>query len=192
MRRYLDFLAHFLSNPKTTGAIAPSSPRLARAMVDWIAFDEARAVVEFGPGDGAFTGAVRNSLGDDALFFALEIDERMCARLRVNHPDVTVYCDSAAKAPDYLERHNADLADAIVCGMPWATFSAELQDELLTATLDSLAPGGRFATFAYLQGLLLPSGRRFRKRLDDAFSEVTTSRVVWRNLPPAIVYQCVK
>ena len=45
-------------------------------------------------------------------------------------------------------------------------------------------------TFAYLQGLLLKAGKRFRKRLDDTFANVRRSPTVWWNLPPAFVYRC--
>ena len=65
--------------------------------------------------------------------------------------------------------------------------------KLLAVELDELlSEGGYFATFAYLQGLMLPAGIRFRKLLNELFSEVTTSRVVWKNLPPALVYRCRK
>ncbi len=67
-----------------------------------------------------------------------------------------------------------------------------MQAELLQATHDALADGGQFATFAYLHGLPLPAARRFRKRLGAFFSSVGRSRIVWRNLPPALVYQCTK
>jgi phospholipid N-methyltransferase len=52
--------------------------------------------------------------------------------------------------------------------------------------------GGKFATFAYLQGLIMPAGIRFRKQLETQFSKVEISKVVWKNLPPAIVYRCQK
>ena len=47
-------------------------------------------------------------------------------------------------------------------------------------------------TFAYVHGAGLPWGRSFRRLLERSFSEVRTSPVVWRNLPPAIVYRCRK
>ena len=64
------------------------------------------------------------------------------------------------------------------------------QQEILENVLASLRPGGCFTTFAYLQGLMLPAGRRFRKRLCEIFDKVETTPVVWRNLPPAFVYRC--
>jgi len=53
-----------------------------------------------------------------------------------------------------------------------------------------MSPNGQFVTFAYLQGLLLPPGRRFVALLPKYFTHVSRSRTVWLNLPPAFVYQC--
>ena len=60
----------------------------------------------------------------------------------------------------------------------------------MAATVASLAPGGVFATFAYVQGTVLPAGKRLRALLEDRFAAVETSPVVWRNAPPAVVYRC--
>jgi phosphatidylethanolamine/phosphatidyl-N-methylethanolamine N-methyltransferase len=190
--RHLGFLGRCIRNPAKVGAIAPSSPVLAETITSWIPLEQADAVVEFGPGDGAFTSHIQCRLKPGAVFFALELDEEMCLCLRQRHPGVTVYSDSATRVGEYLSRHGVEKADAIVCGLPWAAFGPGLQDELMAAILDALPPGGRFVTFAYLQGLMLPTGQRFRRRLNAAFSSVTRSPIVWRNLPPAFVYQCVK
>jgi phosphatidylethanolamine/phosphatidyl-N-methylethanolamine N-methyltransferase len=39
---------------------------------------------------------------------------------------------------------------------------------------------------------MVPQGLRFRRRLHDEFSHVTTTRTVWANVPPAFVYRAVK
>jgi phospholipid N-methyltransferase len=65
-----------------------------------------------------------------------------------------------------------------------------VQDRILEAVVKSLAPKGVFTTFAYLHAAWLPTAVRFRKRLKQHFGSVKTSRIVWRNLPPAYVYRC--
>jgi len=62
----------------------------------------------------------------------------------------------------------------------------------MDAMIDRMVDGGQFATFAYWQGVILPAGRRFSKRLRGSFCDVGRSHTVWRNLPPAFVYRCVK
>ena len=83
-------------------------------------------------------------------------------------------------------------ADAILSGLPWANFSRELQERLLGAVVAGLRPGGRFATFAYVPAAHFPPGRRFRALLEASFPRVETTRLVYRNFPPAFVYRCVK
>ena len=83
-------------------------------------------------------------------------------------------------------------ADVVISGLPFAIFPEELQEKILQGVMRSLVPGGTFATFAYLQGVILPAGVRFRKKLEATFPEVTTSSIVWNNMPPAFVYRCRK
>jgi len=40
--------------------------------------------------------------------------------------------------------------------------------------------------------MLVRSAWVFRKMLRGTFNEVHVGRVVWRNMPPAFVYRCVK
>ncbi len=186
------FLAEFLRHPLTTGAIAPSSRYLSRQMVADMGLAEASVVVEYGPGTGAFTGEILKHLKSGATFFAIEKNGALLTRFRRRFPQVRVFEDSAANVEAMLRELGAGAVDAIICGLPWASFGNDLQETLLKATAAVLRHGGRFATFAYLQGLLLPSGQAFKRRLHRHFSAVRTSRTVWRNLPPAFVYRCTK
>jgi phosphatidylethanolamine/phosphatidyl-N-methylethanolamine N-methyltransferase len=192
MQKYLNFFEEFIRNPRQMGAIAPSSPQLAEAITSWPRLEKANVVVEVGPGTGAFTPYILERLKPGAKFFALEINENLCDKLQKRHPEVEIYCDCATKIQKYLNQIGARQADCIVSSLPWALFDAELQGNLMSALYDALRPGGRLVTFAYLQGTIMPSGRRFHKCLQNHFEKVSRSSVVWRNFPPAFVYRCVK
>jgi phospholipid N-methyltransferase len=129
---------------------------------------------------------------DETVFFALELNETMNRIVSEQVPEVTIFQDSASEIRKYLKQFGFSYADAIISGLPWAAFPELLQDEILEETSRGLKKGGTFSTFAYLHGLYLPSGIRFRKKLKEHFSEVETSQVVWKNLPPAMVYWCKK
>lgn len=186
----LTFLRNFLRHPTQVGAIAPSSPSLVATMVDWFNWEQARNVVEFGPGTGVFTEAIADRLHPDAKFFAIEQSPDMVAATRARVPGVTVYNDSVTHVADLCREESMDQVDAIVCGLPWAAFSDSLQNEIMESMLGVLAPNGQFATFAYWQGVILPAGRRFSRRLCKSFRNVDRSRTAWRNIPPAFVYRC--
>ena len=82
--------------------------------------------------------------------------------------------------------------DAIVSGLPWASFPQSLQTRILDATMKVLRPGGQLVTFAYHTGLLMPAGRRFQRLLPRYFSKITRGRSVWRNTPPAFTIRCTR
>lgn len=111
-----------------------------------------------------------------------------------DHPEVTIVHDSAANVIEVCRSCGIapGTVDCIVSGLGWASFTDELRTEILEATAKVLEPGGRFHTFAYQTGFLVPGSWHFRSEIKHLFSEVRTGRVVWGNLPPAFVYQCVK
>ena len=184
----IQFIKAFLTHPTKTGAIAPSSVGLSELITDTANLPEASAVIELGPGTGVFTEKITQKIPDGAVFLAIELNADFVQATQDRCPDVEIHHDSATNARQYLQAHGLDHCDCIICGLPWASFSESLQDDLLNTIVDILRPGGRFLTFAYLQGLCLPAGQRFRRKLKSHFSEVTTTRTVWCNVPPAFVY----
>jgi len=186
----LQFLGAFLREPARVGSFAPSSPALAQAMLRGCDLRNAKTVVEFGPGTGSFTRLILQRMGRQTAFFAIELDDKHARGLRRRFPGLNVYHDSAEQIQKYLALHRRKRADYIISGLPWANMPVKVQEQILSAVLDSLAPDGLFATFTYLHAYWLPRARRFRQRLEHYFAEVKTSRVVWRNVPPAFVYGC--
>lgn len=182
----------FLRNPAQVGALCPSSRALCSTIVSQIGVDTASVIVELGPGTGVITREIVLRMPDKAKFIAIELDETLCGHLRQAFPGVTVCNDSAAGIGEILERYSLPNPNVVISGLPWANFSSELQHSILNSVVEHIAPGGYFATFAYLQGLMFPAGLRFRRLLGEVFGEVETSPVVWKNLPPAFVYRCRK
>jgi phospholipid N-methyltransferase len=172
------------------GSVAPSSPALAQAMLRQCDLKNARAIVEFGPGTGAFTRLILERIGKQTTFLALELDGKHVQQLRQCFPGLHVYYDSAEKLQKYLMLHRRRKVDYIISGLPGANMTVKIQERILEAVLDSLAPDGMFTTFAYVHARWLPRARRFRERLENYFGEVRISRIIWRNMPPAFVYRC--
>lgn len=184
------FFNEFLSNPKAIGAVAPSSIGLARKMADWLNWNEIKTVVEYGPGTGAITEIVLKRMRPSCRYVAVEQSSLMANALQKRFPELKVIVDRVENIVAICTREQLSPVDFIVSGLPWANFSEDQQESLLKSTLQVLAPGGHFATFAYFHGLSLPAGRRFRDRLKAHFPEVRRSRLVWKNMPPAFVYRC--
>jgi phospholipid N-methyltransferase len=193
MKESILFLKNFVTKPATMGAIVPSSKFLADEIVRQAGVAQANLVLEFGAGTGSFTEKIIKIKKDDAHFVAVERNAELVGILKGKFPDENIVWDSIENIEEVLNRLGIQgKADCIVCGLPWASFNEKLQKRLLDTTHDILKDGGVFTTFAYLQGLLLPAGQKFKKNINERFSKVEKSTVVWRNLPPAFVYRCTK
>ncbi len=190
MAKHAVLFRRFLQHPTQVGALCPSSAALCRTITSKIGVEEAELVVELGPGTGAITREIVRRLPSGGKLLAIELDPALCRHLERDFPSVRICNDSASRLGAILHESGAPAPDAVISGLPWAIFPESLQREILSAVAGSLAPEGWFATFAYLQGLMLPAGMRFRRLLGEMFSTVETSPVVWRNLPPAFVYRC--
>src|SRR5262245_50541818 len=89
------FLSHFRKNPRTVGAIAPSSQRLARAMVEGLDLTSGTKVVELGPGTGAITGEIARRLPPGASCLAIDINPVFSSRVAARWPQIVSICDRA-------------------------------------------------------------------------------------------------
>lgn len=188
--RSLKFLSEFVTHPGSVGAIWTSSRYLRRKMLEWIDWENAHVIIEYGPGTGVFTDHILLSMRADAKFFAIEINPAFTEMLRQRLPSVQVYQDSVQHVQDICRLEGVTQVDAIISGLPWALIPDHAQDGYLDATLEVLKPQGQFVTFAYLTGLVLPEAKRFKTKLNQRFASVQKSEVSWLNVPPAFVYRC--
>ncbi len=183
----MSILTEFLRHPLLTGAVAASSPALARAMTDGIGLEQARTVVELGPGTGVFTEAIRRRVPPGARIVAIEINGHLAEHLahRYRGEPVDVVHGSATQLASLVDQP----VDAVVSGLPWTVMAEPVRRRILDAVTAVLAPTGAFTTFAYAHAAWTPPGRRFAGELKERFGVTGTSRVVWRNLPPAFVHR---
>jgi phospholipid N-methyltransferase len=161
-------------------------------MLAYAAPKDDAVIAEYGPGTGVFTEAILNSLQPEQRFFAIEVNPDFAAALRERWPELRLHVGCASTVAECCRAENVERVDCVISGLPWAIFPDELQTRILAAMTDMMPKGGIFVTFAYLQGLVMPSGMKFKKNLKKYFSTVEISGVVWRNFPPAIMYRCEK
>lgn len=181
-------LREFLRAPARTGAIAPSSPALAATMLRPLELERRTAVLELGPGTGAFTAQIATSLGPWQRYLGVEINPGFVRLLRQRFPGLDFAHASVAEIDSILQARGWNQVDAVVSGLPWTTLPVALQDRVFSTLRRYCRPGAVFATFGYLQGLVAPGGVALRRRMQAEFADVARSPVVWRNLPPAVVF----
>ncbi|AQR94590.1 class I SAM-dependent methyltransferase [Clostridium saccharoperbutylacetonicum] len=179
-----NFIKQYIKNPKTVGAVAPSSEKLAYKMVENIDFSRVDCIVEYGPGTGVFTEKILNKKKDSTIFISIEYNEQFYNILREkfqNRTNFILVNDSAENLKDYLKKYNISKVDYIVSGLPFASLPKDMSENILTITKEILKGKGIFITFQYT---LLKM-----KLFKMYFGRIKRKRVLL-NLPPAYVLEC--
>ncbi|MEV6861515.1 methyltransferase domain-containing protein [Streptosporangium subroseum] len=184
------FMAVALRKQGVVGAIAPSSPALARALTAVVPTSGTPVVVELGPGTGSISEAIRARTAPGSRHLAVEIEPDLVAHLRRTKPWMETIQGDAADLGELLASAGVDRVDAVVSTLPWSLFPGEQQERTVGEIGRVLASGGAFTTVTYLHAVPLAGARAFRRRLRSAFDEVLTTGPVWRNLPPGMTYVC--
>lgn len=185
------FIKGMLRQPLKTGALVPSSRYLAKEILRHFPDNQKKVVVEFGAGTGAITKRIQDRM-DEQQYLGFELNTAFIHHVQKQLPAMEICPKSAESFKEELTKRNLDAPTLIVSGLPWALFPDELQESILSATLDGLEEGGVFSTFAYAHALKLKQARSFSEKLKKHFHEVKVSKVIWRNLPPAVIYHCRK
>jgi len=182
--KLIKFLVEYLKSPRTVGAVAPSSERLAVKMVSDIDFKNAECIVEYGPGTGVFTDKLVERKNQDTLLILLEYNKGFCKQLedRYNENDnIIIINDSAENVDMYLEKYNIKNVDYVVSGLPFASLPKNVSNKILKKTRTILKKDGLFITFQYT---LLK-----KEFIACYFKEIELERVIL-NVPPAYVLKC--
>lgn len=178
------FLGSVLRAPRSVGAIAPTSAETAGLMASHIDIGSGLPVLELGPGTGAITEAILSTGLAPAGLFAIEYSAPFCRLLREKFPHSTIVQGDAFDLAGTLSAALGDEAparfDSVICGLPLLNFPKEMRVALLEAALAAMEPGRPFVQFSY--GLVPPVP------VDDPSIQVTRSRWIVRNVPPARVW----
>jgi len=180
----LKFLVEYFKSPRTIGALIPSSERLAAKMVKDIDFENAKCIVEYGPGTGVFTDKLIQRKNRDTILILLEYNREFYKKLddRYNgYNNIILINDSAENVDKYLQDYNINKVDCVVSGLPFASLPKDTSNEILRKTRIILKKNGLFITFQYTL---------FKKEFIAGFFKKIDLEKVVLNIPPAYVLKC--
>ncbi len=198
------FLCQTLASFHTTGAVAPSSPFLAKAMVHGIPetdqMPDSLNVLEVGPGTGPFTTALAQRMNGRGRLQVYEINpvfvEHLKKRIETEACFQPMRSRISIHSGNILDLEAHGQFDAIVSGLPFNNFAPELVQRFLDHYRALLKPGGTLTFFEYagLRRLQQPFAFKPRRERLSAISQIVAQyaqayqyaqKIVWRNLPPA-------
>ncbi|CAM3074472.1 methyltransferase domain-containing protein [Saccharomonospora xinjiangensis] len=203
----LAFLREASRTQRTTGAIAPSSARLAARLAEPLALERRRSrrrlsVLEVGAGTGSVTRTLARLSRQGDRLDVVELNPRfvdLLGRAMVTDPVLsTAPGDIRLLAGSITELELGGRYDVIVSCLPFANFEPGQVREIMDRYLSLLVPGGRLSYFRYLGARALRTvlpGRAEAVRYRSVATLLAgfESRygaggsVVWGNLPPARV-----
>ncbi len=183
------FLLQAIKHPFSVGAVTPSSQNLSNLMIQHADLGLANAVVELGPGSGSFTYKILDRLDDSVPYLGIERNESFAEKLAEKLTAERITLGSAEELTGILGCHNIVGCNRILSGLPWAVFSGDRQDKILSEVAKNLDEDGKFLTYAYFPFNLFLKGRAFQNKLQQHFKQVEKTEMVL-NFPPAFVYIC--
>jgi phosphatidylethanolamine/phosphatidyl-N-methylethanolamine N-methyltransferase len=175
------FLQEWFANPQRTGAVVPSSRKLAAAMAHWLPADPESYVLELGPGTGAVTQALlKHGLREERLV-AIERNPKLARLLRERFPRAQIITGDAWQLDGLLQRRNTPIESvgAVISSLPLLNFTPEQAEALADKIRTVLDPQGTWVQYSY----------RIHKQRTRGTSrfQLLASKIVWLNLPPARV-----
>lgn len=173
-----------IKNIRTSGTITPSSKALIKRLLAPIDFEEARCIVELGPGNGCFTRALLARMHADCVLVCLELNDEFVAQLNtIVDPRLSVYSACASSIGSILDEQDIGEVDHIVSSLPLALIDDDVVARILASVKANLRVGGRFLQYQY-------SLKNYAD-VKPIFRDVKL-RFTLRNMPPAFVYECIK
>jgi phosphatidylethanolamine/phosphatidyl-N-methylethanolamine N-methyltransferase len=176
---HFQFLRGLIARPKNVGAIAPSSPALAKAIAAQIDPSIPGPVLELGPGTGVVTEAlIARGIAPERIT-AIEYDADFAKMVAERFPSVNVVRGDAFDLQRTLGSADGQPFAGIVSGLPLLNHPPERRRLLIEGAMARLAPGAAYVQFSY--GFEPPIAA-------PAGTMVKRAAVIWRNLPPARVW----
>ncbi|MDR4887837.1 rRNA adenine N-6-methyltransferase family protein [Fredinandcohnia sp. QZ13] len=182
--KHLLFLFQYIGNPKTIGAISPSSRFLGDRMVEGINFQKAKYIIEYGPGTGVFTEKLLEKRNPEVIVLLVESNKEFYGELTEKfHGERNLFIvnGSAENIEQYVKDYGIPYADYVVSGLPFASLPKQVSSNILKNTRRILKKDGQFITFQYTK-----CKKAF---IEQYFQEIRVKRE-YRNFPPAYVFSC--
>ncbi|MGZ5937842.1 MAG: class I SAM-dependent methyltransferase [Rhizomicrobium sp.] len=175
----LRFIGRLITQPKTVGAIAPSSKALGRKMAAQIDVAGEGPILELGPGTGVATAALIARGAAPERITAIEYDPDFAQLIAQRFPKLKVINGDAFDLGTTLGARQGQLFVGAISGVPLLNHSMERRQVFLNGVLARLKPAAPYVQFSY--GLHCPVA-------PPSGVTVVQAAFVLFNLPPARVW----
>jgi phosphatidylethanolamine/phosphatidyl-N-methylethanolamine N-methyltransferase len=180
--RKMLFLSQWLARPREIGAISPSSPFLARAMVSQV-LSVSGPIIELGAGTGSITRELIHSSIAPEQLLVIENSPKMVEQLKSQFPQIQIIQADAVHLKSVLHRQGMGQPGAILSSLPLLSLPTRKRLQILAQIASVLPLDGRLIQFSYSP--FSPISKNLMQRL--AFTGQRVKFVPF-NVPPASVW----
>lgn len=174
-KNMLSFYKALLKNPRSIGAVIPSSVHLAHAVANFVLPNKDKLVIELGAGTGVITQALLNQGIDPDRIIAIESSEDLVKKLKSRFPRIKILHGDAAHLSQLLEKQNLKVG-TVICGLPFLILPQEKVTDILQQIDKVLGPGGRYIKYTYGTKDIWAEKLHYKKY---------AIKRIWLNIPPA-------
>lgn len=175
LRPQAAFFRELMDQPRSVGAVWPSSGELGQRMARWADPAPDGWIVELGGGTGTVTQALLQRGVPRERLIVIERSLQFVHHLRERFPGVRIVHADAADIAHAIPSGSA--VTAIVSGLPLRSLPAEAVSRVVQACSGVLGPHSRVVQFTYAP--------RTCSAWHDTGLQRIANELVWRNLPPA-------
>ena len=185
LERLLLFARNFVKHPRMLGWPLPSSPFLIEEVLRRVNWDQAKVIVEYGPGIGSFTIEILRRMRSDAHLIAVETNQDFVRFLQqvLDDPRLHLIHGSATDVDQMLLRLGFSKADYVISGIPFKTVPEDVRQGIMRATSAVLHPQGACLYYNF--------SSRVGPYLDRTFGKVQRDFELL-NVLPARLYFCTQ
>ncbi|MBL4727617.1 MAG: methyltransferase domain-containing protein [Rhizobiaceae bacterium] len=171
------FIKGLVDQPKSVGAIFPTSSFMAKRMASIVNLHSGLPVLELGPGTGVITKAIVEYGVAPEDLHAVEFSESFLPYLRADYPRVNFIQGDAFDVDAIREKSGIERFDCVISALPLLNFPSSKRVKLIEDLLEIIPDGRPVIQFSY--GPLSPVVAGAGNYNVEHFGWVA------RNLPPA-------
>lgn len=180
------FLKHAIKSPLQVAYFMPSSPWLIEQVAKCAHLQDAKHIMELGPGTGGTTKGILKYMQDDAELISVEINQKFIDHMQKTIDDqrLTISNKGAQNLVEIMEDNDWEHADVIISGIPFTTLPKGMDKAIIQSIHEALKPGGIFLAYQLRDHV--------SKLAKPLFGDYTFKKIEFKNIPPMRIYTWMK
>jgi len=184
MGKKIEFFKTFVKD-RDVASVIPTSPRCVKKVCTNIDFTKDFTLVEYGPGNGAFTHYLIKNMSPGSRLILIEANQDFVSSLKdsIDDPRVEIHNVLAGDVESVLPDDLIGNVDYVLSGIPFSFLDWDRKIEVLKATKRILKDDGKFLAYQ--------TSGHLKKPVMEVFGNFETDFEPL-NIPPYFIYKIHK